>query len=141
MTAPRIARVTQPLCVECSHPRSFHAGGGECKALGCTTCKAYVSPLTQQAQADAEVAYPYPGKTDLVVRAGQIWADNDPRRQGKRKVRIERFEGEGEEQVAVVTITETDAPKHTGSGVGAVKKIKVRRFRPTSNGYVLAGEG
>lgn len=130
----RSSRITQPLCVRCQHPRPFHGDGGPCKALGCTSCKAYVSPLAGAPAPATSVAYPYPGDTSVVVRPGQVWADNDPRRRG-RQVRVDSIEDGGD--TAVVTITSTDAPRYTGSGVGSVKRIKVRRFRPTQTGYVL----
>jgi len=38
-------RVRQPLCVTCSHPRSFHGDGGPCQALGCVDCPGYLSPF------------------------------------------------------------------------------------------------
>ena len=37
-------RKTQPLCLTCAHPRSFHSAGGKCRALGCVTCQAYDGP-------------------------------------------------------------------------------------------------
>lgn len=111
------ARITQPLCQRCQHPRSFHGDSGPCRALGCTECESYVSPLSVRRDG------PQPG---------QVWADNDPRRPG-RTVRIDSVEGD----VATVTILTTTAPHYTGSGVGAVKQIKVSRFRPTASGYRL----
>lgn len=52
---PESKRATQPLCAECHHPKSFH-GGGRCKALGCTSCQAYVPPTEPPAEPPTEPA-------------------------------------------------------------------------------------
>ena len=43
------SRKNPPLCARCSHSKSFHAkGSGQCKAIGCKGCEAYVEMKRKQ---------------------------------------------------------------------------------------------
>lgn len=59
------------------------------------------------------------------VRVGQVWADNDPRSEG-RKVRIIHVDG------THATVGPAD-PKARGRAT----RIRLDRFKPTSTGYRL----
>lgn len=65
-----------------------------------------------------------------VVLVGQVWVDNDPRMNGRRRLRVDGFKGET--QVLCTVLTD-------GKGVAVDRATTVarRRFRPTSNGYRL----
>lgn len=137
MAADRERRVTQPLCMTCKHPRSFHGDNNACKALGCGECKGYVSPIAHAAAVEAAVVEAPKASTKRAapeVRPGQVWADNDPRSAG-RTVRIESIDISGDEPVAICTVL--SLARNVCTGMGSIKKIKVRRFRPVSSGYVL----
>lgn len=58
----------------------------------------------------------------VTVKVGQIWADNDPRSDGR--------------EVIVDEIRDGYALCHTGT-LGKKTKIKLGRFKPTRSGYKL----
>lgn len=65
---------------------------------------------------------------------GQVWQDNDPRT-GGRRLRIVAIDGDR-------AVVELYTPR---DGVVVVRpgrrtRIRLRRFRPTSNGYLYVGE-
>ena len=125
-------KITQPLCQRCQHARTFHGSGGRCKALGCSSCESYVSPAAKR----GPVGYPYGEKDEsVVVRAGQVWRDNDPRSPG-RTLRVDEVVLDDGEPYARATVMSV-APAVSASGVGKVTHVKIRRFRPTQTGYVL----
>ena len=62
--------------------------------------------------------------TDHPVRVGQVWRDNDPRERG-RLIRIMDIETDGRARC---------------SSRGRTVRIRLDRFKPTSNGYVLHKE-
>jgi hypothetical protein len=67
---------------------------------------------------------------------GQIWADNDPRCEG-RQVRITAVDGT---HATVELIATRDRPLLTGqkpAPIGRQTRILLRRFKPTSTGYRL----
>lgn len=73
------------------------------------------------------------------VKAGQRWADNDPRSAG-RTLRVDRIDGE---HAVCTVLTDADSfnrPTGTNTTVGKVTRISLKRFRPTSTGYRYVGE-
>lgn len=78
------------------------------------------------------------------VQPGQIWADNDPRSEG-RQVRIVAVDGTH----ATVELVTGRGVGHDAAKPGRRTRIRLDRFRPTSTGYRLvthadgtpAGEG
>lgn len=92
--------------------------------------------------------------TEIEVRPGQVWADNDPRVAG-RTLRVERLEWSSRMNctIAVCTIVTNDdytqglldrpqeSPwRRRHDRRGKTTEIAVRRMRPTSTGYRLVGE-
>lgn len=81
--------------------------------------------------------------TELHVRPGQIWADNDARNAG-RTLRVDRIEMhtfsagalEGKVPYAVCTVL-TQADNYPQGRIGHQVTIMVSRMRPTSTGYRL----
>lgn len=73
---------------------------------------------------------PAPGQ----VKPGQVWADNDPRSEG-RTLRVDEIDGE----FAVCTILTDANPELRWAGakstVGRATRIRLRRFRLVSTGY------
>ncbi|MGR6924264.1 hypothetical protein ACU635_59225 [[Actinomadura] parvosata] len=83
------------------------------------------------------------------VRAGQVWADNDPRAAG-RTLRVERLDGD---QAICMVLTNSDSTQrhldayarprpHSNRPIlrdtrGTLRRIALSRFRPTSTGYRL----
>jgi hypothetical protein len=68
----------------------------------------------------------------FVVEPGQVYADNDPRSEG-RTLRVDRIEG----AYAICTVL-TDRVMHDEnwvSQIGRPTKIKVRRLYPNARGY------
>lgn len=79
-----------------------------------------------------------------IVRAGQVWADCDPRNAG-RTLRVARFEyhtftargvPDGQVPYAVCTVL-TQPDQRPWALTGHQVTIRVSRMRPTSNGYRL----
>lgn len=68
------------------------------------------------------------------VRPGQVWADNDPRMQG-RTIEILSIT---QDRVMVKTLT--TARNSVNAKVGATRPIRLDRLRPTSTGYRLVSE-
>lgn len=69
------------------------------------------------------------------VRPGQVWASTDPRAEG-RTVRVLRLAPGGLlARVVVLTLA-----RNATSGAGRQHWVLVRRFRPTSRGYVLLAD-
>lgn len=68
------------------------------------------------------------------VRPGQIWADNDPRSEG-RTIRIEFVGSESAACRILANPTAAHADRR-----GKITRIRLDRFRPTSNGYRLLGD-
>ncbi len=67
---------------------------------------------------------------DIEVKVGQVWADNDKRSAGRHVKVI------GIEPVYKQAVVRPAAPD--GRLIGArVTRIRLTRFRPTSNGYRL----
>ena len=66
---------------------------------------------------------------------GQVWADNDPRAEG-RTVRIDRIEG----RFVWATVI-TDRPETLVSTVGRKTRIAIQRLKPTRSGYRLVSGG
>jgi len=124
--------ITQPQCKGCSHPRSFHGNGEPCKALGCS-CQAYLSPF-DNLWAPGKPISPYSKEYVVTAAVGQVWEDNDVRMAGRR-LRIESIEEIAGEQTAHVIWLDG-----WGNPNGKTSKIRVRRLRPTSNGYRLVSE-
>ena len=60
----------------------------------------------------------------IKVEVGQIWIDNDPRHDYKRRLKVLEIIGDK------ATVQHPD-------GLGARTKIRLDRFRPTSTGYRL----
>ena len=69
------------------------------------------------------------------VKQGQVWADNDWRSEG-RTVRILRVEGT-HAIVTVLTSRKSATPAERQRSVGAERRIRLDRFKPTSTGYRL----
>lgn len=71
--------------------------------------------------------------TNIDVRAGQLWQDNDPRiaeaKKGNRMVRV-TFVGPTHAQVETWYDGEIGAHSRTG-------RVRLDRFRPSSTGYKL----
>lgn len=81
------------------------------------------------------------------VRKGQVWADNDPRSDGRLLLVLDtpticrrcHPAGEGRKKVTVEVVRSRDVatgPSDARSR-GRRQKIMLRRFRPTSTGYRL----
>lgn len=89
-----------------------------------------IAALLRQGAAAVEVerdrAFP---ESEPVVKAGQVWADNDKRSEG-RKVRILSV---GETHAVV----EQYVPRGSSAKPGRQTQIRLDRFRPTSTGYRL----
>lgn len=75
------------------------------------------------------------------VEPGQVWADNDPRSDG-RTVRVDRID-DGKAVCTVLT-NRTHAQRELDRGTGwstdsrgRTTRIALSRFRPTSTGYRL----
>jgi hypothetical protein len=91
----------------------------------------------------------------IEVRPGQVWADNDPRSEG-RTLRVDAVEADPQRArrghpalVAVCTIlTNSDTAQRqvdrqdpwTSDRRGKVVRIRVDRMLPTSTGYRLVSE-
>lgn len=82
------------------------------------------------------------------VRPGQVWADNDPRSNG-RMLLVNSIEGEGDDRKAVceVIALSREAQESIARGEsgyqdtrGKVTRVAVRRFVPTSTGYRLVSQ-
>ena len=73
------------------------------------------------------------------VRPGQVWADNDPRCEG-RTVRVERITVLRDTHVAICTVLTKATRATMDRTVGRQTVIAVRRFRPNSTGYRLITE-
>jgi len=81
-----------------------------------------------------------------VVRPGQVWADNDPRSEGRRieVVRLgthrHRYWSSGEmgyvEEVVPVALCRRVGAKKGGR----LTRIRIDRFRPTTTGYRLVAD-
>lgn len=67
------------------------------------------------------------------VTQGQVWEDNDPRSKG-RTVRILRVEVE-HAVVTVLTARGSAPQSERDRAVGAERRIRLSRFKPTSTGY------
>jgi hypothetical protein len=86
------------------------------------------------------------GGAESVIRVGQVWADNDPRNEG-RTIRVDRIEDHlhghggltGRVAHAVCTVL-TPATEYPTARTGHQVTIRVSRMRPTSNGYRLIPE-
>jgi hypothetical protein len=63
----------------------------------------------------------------IKVKVGQVWKDNDPRRNYRRDLKVLSIDGDR----AVV--------QHP-NGIGRKTKIRLDRFRPTTTGYKLVSE-
>jgi len=75
------------------------------------------------------------------VQVGQTWADNDPRNRG-RLIRIESVHAADKthpEPYVRVTVQHVSRNVRKGE-VGEQRTIKIRRLRPTRNGYRLVEE-
>lgn len=72
--------------------------------------------------------------TDIQVKPGQIWADNDKRSKG-RHIRIVAMNG-SRALVEQVAYNERDGIAAALPGVRQTR-IRLDRFRPTSSGYRL----
>jgi ABC-type phosphate transport system auxiliary subunit len=79
--------------------------------------------------------------TDIQVKPGQIWTDNDKRAAG-RTVRVERVEGG--KAVCVVLTNRDAAQRELDRGSpwctdmrGKTTRISLSRFKPTNTGYRL----
>lgn len=74
------------------------------------------------------------------VRPGQVWADNDPRSEG-RTLRVERIEGTKAVCTVLTNMTPSQADLRRGVLVtdmrGKTTRIALARFRPTRTGYRL----
>lgn len=70
------------------------------------------------------------------VKPGQVWADNDPREEG-RTLRVERIE----DDKAICTVLSNRSVGSYTASVGRITRISLRRFRPTSTGYRLVEGG
>ena len=68
-----------------------------------------------------------PAKLPPIPAVGQVWIDNDPRSFSQRRLRIVRIEGE------YAYCDEL----WKGDEVFKKTRIKLRRLRPTANGYRL----
>lgn len=74
------------------------------------------------------------------VAPGQVWLDRDKRSAG-RALRVVRIEGE---YAVCLVISDGTAKRRSHwatrpagwTSVGTLTRIKVERFRPTSNGYI-----
>jgi hypothetical protein len=96
-----------------------------------------------------------PKKTEAPdIRCGQVWADNDPRCEG-RTIRVDSIDGA---KAVCTVLTNSDATqRHLDaydrpgrsrypSGPilkdtrGKVRRISLSRFRPTSTGYRLVAD-
>jgi hypothetical protein len=82
-----------------------------------------------------------PTNSDTEVKPGQVWADNDPRCEG-RTLRVEAIEDT--KAVCVVLTNSKLTQGHLDQKTGWAKdmrgkttKISLNRFRPTSTGYRL----
>lgn len=81
--------------------------------------------------------------TDITVKPGQIWADNDPRGYGRevRVIEIVRRHtgGNGAHYPAGVehAVVEQVDPRGGSGKPGRRSTIRLDRFRPTANGYRL----
>jgi len=99
--------------------------------------------------------------TTTPVRVGQVWADNDPRAEGRTVKITALYTIDGVEYATVKVLTNRDYDQaridaaaregHTNAGGryitnvgwvpqdtrGKTRRIKVRRLRPTSSGYRL----
>jgi hypothetical protein len=71
--------------------------------------------------------------SDIEVRAGQLWQDNDPRiaemKRGKRLVRVTVV---GDTHAQVETWYDGDIGVNSRTG-----RVRLDRFRPSSTGYKL----
>lgn len=77
--------------------------------------------------------------TEIKVRKGQVWADNDRRSEG-RTVRVLRVE----QNHAVVTVLTARSAASEGErlrAVGAERRIRLDRFKANSTGYRLVAQG
>lgn len=82
--------------------------------------------------------------TDTAVKPGQIWADNDPRSDG-RTVRVERIE---RDKAVCTILTNRDAAQRdldrgsvwVNDMRGRTTRIALSRFKPTNTGYRLVQE-
>lgn len=82
------------------------------------------------------------------VKVGQIWADNDPRSEG-RTLRVDQFENGWRYdrrsrqtvpvRVACCTVL-TPANEYPDAPTGHCVKIRVDRMQPTSTGYRLVSD-
>lgn len=72
------------------------------------------------------------------VKRGQVWADNDRRSNG-RTVRVLRVD-ETHAVVTVLTARKSAPPAERQRAVGAERRIRLDRFKPTSTGYRLIEE-
>lgn len=72
-----------------------------------------------------------------VIRVGQTWADNDPRCEGRRTVKVVAIEMGYVRRAVCEVLTDS-------SGVAPARprevRIKVDRLHPTSTGYRLIEE-
>lgn len=86
---------------------------------------------------------------EMVLQTGQVWADNDPRAEG-RTLRIEAFDyTDSGEMIALCTVLtmpytvrkQIEAGQFRKDNRGSIVRIRIRRFQPRSaGGYVLVEE-
>lgn len=79
------------------------------------------------------------------VKPGQVWADNDPRSDG-RTLRVDRIEGDKAACTVLTNTQQADLGLRDNSPWvrdmrGKTTRISLSRFRPTSTGYRLLSEG
>ena len=72
------------------------------------------------------------------VMRGQVWEDSD-RRSAGRTVRVLRVEAD-HAVVTVLTARIDASPGERHRAVGAERRIRLDRFKPTSTGYRLVSE-
>lgn len=74
--------------------------------------------------------------SDIEVRVGQIWQDNDPRiaemKKGRRLISVTAV---GDTHATVETWYEDEIGKNSRTG-----RVRLNRFRPSSTGYKLIAD-
>ena len=75
--------------------------------------------------------------SDIEVRPGQVWADNDPRSEG-RTLRVDSIEGSKAVCTVLTNSDNTDLSSPWQRDMrGKQTRVSLVRFRPTSTGYRL----
>lgn len=70
------------------------------------------------------------------VKVGQVWADNDPRMEGRTLCVTRIYEDEASCRVLTPSSRHVVGQRSVGRNV----RIALKRFRPTPNGYRLLSE-